>query len=271
MFKPWLLILCAAVAIGCGGADPTESEQYRELVDEHEHSSAELEDAETAVEDLLEAEERLEADVEQLEEGREGLEQELDDLRAEVSDAESRAEEANELAELLLLRFDPEVQGALSQLQQTITDLGCQEIGESVRLVAGPPSELPDVDAMLAELVIEIPGVSSERVEEAIDRVALDDAISACGAAALQEVEQLLLFADQGDGFFLVGVDIAAGQWRARGDGDGCYWARLSGTSGELGDIIANHFGAAGVVVTIRASDVAFSSSGCGGWTYLGP
>ena len=65
-----------------------------------------------------------------------------------------------------------------------------------------------------------------------------------------------------GDGVSLVGVDITPGTYRATGDR--CYWARLSGTSGEFSDIIANSNGPG--VVTIAATDKAFESRRCQ-WT----
>jgi len=70
-----------------------------------------------------------------------------------------------------------------------------------------------------------------------------------------------------GDGKFVIGQDIGPGTYRAANPSQGCYWERLSGFSGEFGDIIANNFTAAPDVVTIAPSDVGFSSEGCGTWT----
>lgn len=48
----------------------------------------------------------------------------------------------------------------------------------------------------------------------------------------------------------------APGLWRTPGS-DGCYWARLSGFSGSIDDIIANDFSSGGPqYVQIGASDV---------------
>lgn len=69
-----------------------------------------------------------------------------------------------------------------------------------------------------------------------------------------------------GDGLYVIGDDIEPGTYRATGGGDLCYWARLSGLSGELGDIIANDLGAAKTTVEIQASDTAFETRGCGEW-----
>ena len=71
------------------------------------------------------------------------------------------------------------------------------------------------------------------------------------------------------DGTWLVGRDIQPGTYQAQlPAGSSCYWERLSGLSGDLGDIIANDFvRSEQVVVTILATDVAFKSEGCGTWT----
>jgi hypothetical protein len=69
------------------------------------------------------------------------------------------------------------------------------------------------------------------------------------------------------DGVYIVGTDISPGLWRAEGV-DGCYWARLSGFTGEFDDIIANDFRSSGSsVVQILPSDVGFETSGCTTWT----
>ena len=68
-----------------------------------------------------------------------------------------------------------------------------------------------------------------------------------------------------GDGVWIVGEDIEAGVYRNDG-GSLCYWERLSGLSGEFGDIIANDLPEGQAVVEIASSDTAFSSQGCGTW-----
>jgi hypothetical protein len=70
------------------------------------------------------------------------------------------------------------------------------------------------------------------------------------------------------DGDFIVGVDISPGTYRLREPASFCYWERLSGFGGTLGEIIANdNADDAYAVVTIGKSDKGFSSSGCGTWT----
>jgi hypothetical protein len=70
------------------------------------------------------------------------------------------------------------------------------------------------------------------------------------------------------DGIYLVGTDIKPGQYKS-GPESGCYWARLSNTNGDLDSIIANHNGG-NSVVTIKRSDKAFETSGCGTWKKIG-
>lgn len=64
----------------------------------------------------------------------------------------------------------------------------------------------------------------------------------------------------------MVGEDIEPGVYRTDGSGT-CYWARLSGLGGGLGDIIANGLPSGPATVEISPSDAAFESSGCGEWT----
>lgn len=73
-----------------------------------------------------------------------------------------------------------------------------------------------------------------------------------------------------GDGTYVVGKDIEPGTYRTEGPQGGiitdCYWARLSGTSGEPDDIIANEVTKGRTTVTIEGGDKAFSTNGCKTW-----
>lgn len=69
------------------------------------------------------------------------------------------------------------------------------------------------------------------------------------------------------DGDWIVGDDIKPGTYRLRDEPFLCYWERLSGFGGSLGEIIANGNESSYAIVTIGKSDVGFSSSGCGTWT----
>ena len=70
-------------------------------------------------------------------------------------------------------------------------------------------------------------------------------------------------------GTHMIGTDIQPGTYSTPGSSS-CYWERLRGLGGGLGDIIANAIPEGQAVVTIPASDVAFKSSGCGTWTKIG-
>lgn len=69
------------------------------------------------------------------------------------------------------------------------------------------------------------------------------------------------------DGTKVVGKDIKPGTYRTRARSPGCYWARLAGFSGEMGDVLTNGNESGPVIVTIGASDKGFESAGCGLWT----
>lgn len=71
-----------------------------------------------------------------------------------------------------------------------------------------------------------------------------------------------------GNGTFIVNKDVAPGTWRSSGS-DSCYWARLTGFSGELEDIIANDNVTGPAIVAIGAGDIGFVSSDCGTWTKI--
>ncbi len=76
------------------------------------------------------------------------------------------------------------------------------------------------------------------------------------------------------DGTYVVGSQVAAGRYEtvnAIGSGGLCYWERLSGFSGNPGEILANGIASYGrVIVDILATDAGFTSSGCGSWTKVG-
>jgi hypothetical protein len=75
------------------------------------------------------------------------------------------------------------------------------------------------------------------------------------------------------EGQLLVGSEVKPGTYRATvpADSVGCYYARLKALDGELASVITNGIGEAGkkVTVTIKASDKAFETNGCGTWTKI--
>ena len=75
-----------------------------------------------------------------------------------------------------------------------------------------------------------------------------------------------------GDGVYRVGIDIEPGTYYTGGGGDYCYWERQSGLSGDFDELIANDFIEGGpAAVTIKSSDVGFSTDGCGTWAKQAP
>ena len=75
------------------------------------------------------------------------------------------------------------------------------------------------------------------------------------------------LFQPKGDGFYLVGVDIAPGIWRSTGTGSKCYWE----VTEKNGDIVDNNFGMSGGTAYIPASAFQVQFEKCGDWVYMGP
>lgn len=75
------------------------------------------------------------------------------------------------------------------------------------------------------------------------------------------------LKAPRGNGFYLVGSEIAPGVWDSDGSGDRCYWE----VSNAQGDIISNHFGQAGGTAYVPSSAFQVWFDDCGTWTWLQP
>ena len=73
-----------------------------------------------------------------------------------------------------------------------------------------------------------------------------------------------------GSGVWIVGVDILPGTYRNSDSTATCYWARLSGFGGGLGDIIANDVSDSTQTVTISSTDAGFESNDCGTWARIG-
>ena len=71
----------------------------------------------------------------------------------------------------------------------------------------------------------------------------------------------------RGNGFYLIGINIAPGLWRSEAGHTSCYWER----STDTGEIIDNHFGDSGGTVRLQSSDFQVEFGDCGTWEYLGP
>lgn len=73
------------------------------------------------------------------------------------------------------------------------------------------------------------------------------------------------------DGTYEVNIDVNAGTWKATVPSDslGCYWEREKDETGSMDSILANDTVSAGghATVTIKKSDKAFKTQGCGTWT----
>lgn len=162
--------------------------------------------------------------------------------------------------------------GELTTTQEAVTDVTAerdQALADLDEATAGHDereAELDErqvgLDERAAELDTRETEVADRETAVGDRETELEDREVAVGTA-----EETVSEASFGPGTQLVGTDVAPGTYRATGPVDGCYWERLSGTSGEFGDIIANDFTYdPGSVVTIAASDVAFSSNGCGSW-----
>ena len=120
-------------------------------------------------------------------------------------------------------------------------------------------AEIEDREAALEERKSKL----GEREESLDARAAkLDEREEGLDAAEL-EIEEGIV---PGTGLFLVGEDIQPGTYRGDGSGGSCYWARLSGTSGEFDDLIANGIPEGPTVTTIAESDVVFETEGCADW-----
>lgn len=76
------------------------------------------------------------------------------------------------------------------------------------------------------------------------------------------------------EGVLLVPSEVKPGTYRATvpSDSISCYWARLKAPQDDFESIIANGNGDAGqkMTITIRSSDKAFKTEGCGVWEKIG-
>jgi hypothetical protein len=70
-----------------------------------------------------------------------------------------------------------------------------------------------------------------------------------------------------GDGTHRVPDQVVPGTYRTLEASDECYWTRLGGFTGGLGDLIASRISAGFEVATIKETDAGIDSVGCGGWT----
>lgn len=162
-----------------------------------------------------------------------------------------------------------EAMDQVEQLEAELDDLG-SELATAQR---GVEQAREAASAAEDEAQEAAEGELQERMAEAEAELGKAREELAAASAALDEREAQLTQAEAvqarstfGTGVHLVGQDIEPGTYRTEGTGS-CYWARLRGLGGELGDVIANGLPRGPTTVQIHASDVAFESSGCGQWT----
>ena len=169
--------------------------------------------------------------------------------------------------------------GALAAAERQLADLQLSLEGTQEQLAtvsAERDAALGDLEVATADrdAVEEDLATAEADRDDAIARAEDAEAILAATEGARAAAESAQNGAEEdaesskefGDGTWMVGTDIEAGVYRNDG-GSLCYWERLSGLSGELGDIIANGLPEGQAVVEIAGSDTAFSSQGCGTWT----
>ncbi|HEY2846177.1 MAG TPA: hypothetical protein VGI80_00065, partial [Pyrinomonadaceae bacterium] len=65
----------------------------------------------------------------------------------------------------------------------------------------------------------------------------------------------------------IVGKDIQPGTYRTRAGTPSCSWTRKSGFTGDPSEALATATPQGPAVVTIKATDKGFDSTGCGMWT----
>ncbi len=141
-----------------------------------------------------------------------------------------------------------------------------QELENAPELLAAQKEEREAEEAAIKkEAEDKAAAEKAEAEKKAADEKAAAEKKAKEDAAAKAEAERTF----GGNGTYMVGEEVKPGRYRSDG-GDLCYWARLSGTSGEFGDIITNHVTEGATTVTIAPSDVAFETSGCALWERQG-
>lgn len=75
------------------------------------------------------------------------------------------------------------------------------------------------------------------------------------------------LKAPRGNGFYLIGSEIAPGVWDSDGTGDRCYW-KVTNAEGKT---LSNHYGLAGGIAYVPSTAFQVLFEDCGTWTWLQP
>lgn len=248
-----LVVAVAVLVAGCTGAtieetttttSPAPTTTLKDL-------SKDLTAALAMVEDLGSQIIALDEEVAALEEEVRSMRSDRDGFREAFEAADAERDE-------LLLKYDAEIQEAIAAGVPSIIETGCANVKGNERT--------NQITRLVRSSIEEWAGQAGlpEDVADQIDSAAVQRGIEACRDEVAEELKQARLRSPKGDGFYTVGVEIAAGTWESQGTGSLCYWARLAADQ----DILDNHFGNAGGRITIRSSDVEVEFDGCGTWEY---
>ncbi|MBA4420558.1 MAG: hypothetical protein C0391_05375 [Anaerolinea sp.] len=127
-------------------------------------------------------------------------------------------------------------------------------------LTAIPPAIHTRVVTQIVQVQITVPPRIVEKVKIEYKVVTVTPPGPASTPMPTQKLDKI-------PGTYLIGSEIAPGNWRSMGSGDGCYWK----VSDNRGEIVNNYFGVAGTIMYIPASGyIVQLESECGNWTYLG-
>lgn len=271
----WVAVAAAVVVLALIGAAAQQGPTQDDLdaaTDSRDQALADLAKANGTIDDLETANEAtatdLAAELAEAEEGKSAAETERDEAiearDAAIDERDLALEEAEQAAadrDEVLARFDPQIQASIAQLVATADSTVCAA-GDSAGFNG---QQIPTLDAALDPVVSAIPEVALPGgPSDYLSMPALEERLASCYAAGKQRGT---LMGPHGDGFFTIGVEMAAGRWRSDGQASNCYW-QIS-PDGNPDDIIDNHFGNAGGTVTLREGQ-EFESDGCGTWTLVG-
>jgi Protein of unknown function (DUF2510) len=137
--------------------------------------------------------------------------------------------------------------------------------------VASRSSESPSIQAPTTVAVVAsiAPTTTTSSISSTTVK-ATTSAVPTTTVKATSTVAPTTTLAGFGSGTLRVNDQIAPGRYSATAT-SGCYWARLSGTSGQLADVLSNDNATGHVIVDILATDAAFQSSRCGRFSLYAP
>jgi hypothetical protein len=136
----------------------------------------------------------------------------------------------------------------------------------STRAVPGPTTVVTAAGPTVTAVQTQVQTTVATHTEVAVRRVSVTTTPTVVKTVATKTRVRTVTYTPPpphqfGAGEYLVGRDIHPGTYQTGGSGD-CYWARLSGLSGDLGDVLANGIGPGPHIVTVYSSDKAFQVQG---------